>query len=38
MGLEELRSSRRGFANVARVLAIGFGAVGAVLIVLGLVV
>ena len=34
---EELRSSKRGFANVARVLAIGFGAVGAVLIVLGLV-
>jgi E3 ubiquitin ligase len=34
---EELRSSKRGFVNVARVLAIGFAAVGAVLIVLGLV-
>jgi hypothetical protein len=34
---EELRASKRGFANVARVLAIVFAAIGAVLIVLGLV-
>jgi hypothetical protein len=34
---EELRASKRGFANVARVLAILFAVVGVVLVVLGLV-
>jgi hypothetical protein len=34
---EELRTSKRGFANVARVLAIVFGVAGVVLLVLGLV-
>ena len=34
---QELRSSKRGFANVARILAIVFAVVGVVLVVLGLV-
>jgi hypothetical protein len=34
---EELRSSKRGFANVARILAIVFAVVGVVLVVLGLI-
>jgi hypothetical protein len=34
---EELRASKRGFANVARVLAIVFAVAGVVLVVLGLV-